>query len=75
MRLDNDVARVFRGDASVNKALRMVLQLVQIVQGPPRSSGFERGGPSRSREPGGYRGSSQARGFERKPRFEDDDEE
>jgi len=32
--LDPDVARVFRGDASVNKALRLVLQLLQVVQGP-----------------------------------------
>jgi len=28
------VARVFRGDASVNKALRLVLQLMQVAQGP-----------------------------------------
>jgi len=33
--LDPDVARVFRGDASVNKALRLVLQLMQVAQGPP----------------------------------------
>lgn len=33
--LDPDVSKVFRGDASVNKALRLVIQLMQVVQGPP----------------------------------------
>lgn len=69
--LDPDVARVFRGDASVNKALRLVLQLMQVVQGPPARAGAAR--PSGPRT-GGYRGSVEARGFERKPRFDDDDE-
>ncbi|MGE5336908.1 MAG: hypothetical protein ACM3PU_03710 [Gemmatimonadota bacterium] len=64
--LDPDVARVFRGDASVNKALRLVLQLMQVVQGPPRPYG-ERPRPPRS----GYQGGSEARGFTRKPRFEE----
>jgi hypothetical protein len=36
------VARVFRGDASVNKALRLVLQLMQVVQGPPPRRDGER---------------------------------
>lgn len=77
--LDPDVARVFRGDASVNKALRLVLQLMQVVQGPPRE-GAGRFGAERGRGGfggSGYRGSSESRGFERKPRFEesDDDEE
>ena len=70
--LDPDVARVFRGDASVNKALRLVLQLMQVVEGPgPRS---ERSAP-RTRT--GYQGSDEARGFARKPRFveRDDDED
>jgi hypothetical protein len=40
--LDPDVARVFRGDASVNKALRLVLQLMQVVQGPPPRRDGER---------------------------------
>jgi hypothetical protein len=74
--LDPDVARVFRGDASVNKALRLVLQLMQVVQGPPpgrRAAGAFEGRPPR-RE-GGYQGTGQARGFERKPRFVDDDEQ
>lgn len=66
--LDPDVARVFRGDASVNKALRLVLQLMQVVQGPPRSSFGER--PQR----GAYQGSDEARGFKRKPRFAEDDD-
>ena len=73
--LDPDVARVFRGDASVNKALRLVMQLMQVVQGPPRGFGSrpERaGGPPRG---GGYRGSTEARGFSRKPRFGADDDE
>jgi hypothetical protein len=72
--LDPDVARVFRGDASVNKALRLVLQLMQVVQGPPRDAGGARGerpaAPRRS-----YQGTPEARGFTRKPRFGDDDEE
>ena len=63
--LDPDVARVFRGDASVNRALRLVLQLMQVVQGPPASRG--------DRAPRGYQGSPEARGFARKPRFEDED--
>lgn len=63
--LDPDVARVFRGDASVNKALRLVMQLGEVVQGPAA-----RGAPARPR---GYQGSAQARGFERKPRFTDED--
>lgn len=70
--LDPDVARVFRGDASVNKALRLVLQLMQVVEGPgPRS---DRSAP-RART--GYQGSDEARGFARKPRFveRDDDED
>lgn len=62
--LDPDVARVFRGDASVNKALRLVLQLMQVVEGPgPRS---DRPAP---RPRTGYQGSDEARGFTRKPRF------
>lgn len=66
--LDPDVARVFRGDASVNKALRLVLQLMQVVEGPaPRG---DRPGP-RART--GYQGSDEARGFSRKPRFVEDD--
>jgi hypothetical protein len=68
--LDPDVARVFRGDASVNKALRLVMQLVQVVEGPgPRS---DRGAPPRS---AGYQGSAEARGFERKPRFMEDEDD
>jgi len=62
--LDPDVARVFRGDAAVNRALRLVLQLLQVVQGPPRPT---------ERAQRGYQGSPQARGFTRRPRFEDDD--
>lgn len=71
--LDPDVARVFRGDASVNKALRLVMQLMQVVQGPPRFGGrTERGEGERPRR--GYQGSAEARGFTRKPRFEDDEQ-
>jgi hypothetical protein len=66
--LDPDVARVFRGDASVNKALRLVLQMMQVVEGPaPRS---DRPAP-RARP--GYQGSDEARGFTRKPRFVEED--
>src|SRR5262245_24181215 len=64
--LDPDVARVFRGDASVNRALRLVLQLMQVVQGPPKPRG--------DRAPRGYQGSPEARGFTRKPRFEEDED-
>ncbi len=71
--LDPDVARVFRGDASVNKALRLVMQLVQVVEGPgPRSDRGAGAGPRRS---AGYQGSAEARGFERKPRFMEDDDD
>lgn len=80
--LDPDVARVFRGDASVNKALRLVLQLMQVVQGPasgPRTGPPREGGRSygseRPARGGGYRGSAEARGFERKPRFQEDSQE
>ena len=70
--LDPDVARVFRGDASVNKALRMVMQLMQVVQGPPRfGASAERTEGERPRR--GYQGSAEARGFTRKPRFDEDD--
>lgn len=65
--LDPDVAKVFRGDASVNKALRLVLQLMQVVEGPPPRAAADR--------PRGYQGSAEARGFERKPRVGDDDHE
>lgn len=68
--LDPDVARVFRGEASVNKALRLVMQLMQVVEGP---------GPHTDRGPRvprpGYQGTPEARGFERKPRFVEDSED
>jgi hypothetical protein len=64
--LDPDIARVFRGDASVNRALRHELQLMNVVQGPP---------PSRGERPArGYQGTPEARGFTRKPRFEESEE-
>jgi len=74
--LDPDVARVFRGDASVNKALRLVIQMVQVVEGPvaaaPRA--FEpRTDAAPPRRAGGYQGSPEARGFTRKPRFAEDE--
>jgi hypothetical protein len=72
--LDPDVARVFRGDASVNKALRLVMQLMQVVQGPPRAF-TPRGERPQGERPRGYQGSAEARGFTRKPRFESDDEQ
>jgi len=72
--LDPDVARVFRGDASVNKALRLVMQLMQVVQGPTRSFGPRAGRPEGERPRRGYQGSPEARGFSRKPRFEDDEQ-
>jgi len=73
--LDPDVARVFRGDASVNKALRLVMQLMQVVQGPPRSFGPRAARPEGERPRRGYQGSAEARGFTRKPRFEEEDEQ
>ena len=72
--LDPDVARVFRGDASVNKALRLVMQLMQVVQGPPRF-GARTERPEGERPRRGYQGSAEARGFTRKPRFDEDDEQ
>lgn len=66
--LDPDVARVFRGDASVNKALRLVLQLMQVIEGPG-----PRGDRPAPRPRSGYQGSDEARGFSRKPRFVEDD--
>jgi len=72
--LDPDVARVFRGDASVNKALRLVMQMMQVVQGPPRF-GARAERPEGERPRRGYQGSAEARGFTRKPRFESDDEQ
>lgn len=71
--LDPDVARVFRGDASVNKALRLVIQLMEIAAPRPRGGG-ERGYAERPRRPGGYQGSAEARGFVRKPRFDESEE-
>lgn len=68
--LDPDVARVFRGDASVNKALRLVIQLIEVTAPRPRAVG-ERGYAERPRKPGGYQGSAAARGFVRKPRFDE----
>jgi hypothetical protein len=76
--LDPDVARVFRGDASVNKALRLVLQLMQVVEGPPtadRAQAGDQRAAGRSVPPRAYKGSAEARGFERKPRFAADDDE
>ncbi len=77
MTLDPDVARVFRGDASVNKALRLVLQLMQVVQGPPpRAFGARTGderAPASAPARRGYQGSDEARGFKRKPRFGDNE--
>jgi hypothetical protein len=66
--LDPDVARVFRGDASVNKALRLVLQIMQVVEGPA-----PRGDRPAPRARPGYQGSDEARGFTRKPRFVEED--
>ncbi|GAB4472890.1 MAG: hypothetical protein OHK0044_16830 [Burkholderiaceae bacterium] len=68
--LDPDVARVFRGDASVNKALRLVIQLMEATAPRPRTSG-ERGHAQPPRKSGGYQGSAEARGFVRKPRFDE----
>jgi len=73
--LDPDVARVFRGDASVNRALRLVMQMMQVVQGPPRSFGARAERPEGERPRRGYQGSAEARGFTRKPRFEEDGEQ
>lgn len=67
--LDPDVARVFRGDASVNKALRLVLQMMQVVEGPG-----PRGDRPAPRPRTGYQGTDEARGFKRKPRMIEDDD-
>lgn len=68
--LDPDVARVFRGEASVNKALRLVMQLMQVVEGP----GARADRNPRAPRPG-YQGTPEARGFERKPRFVEDSDD
>lgn len=60
--LDPDVAQVFRGAAAVNKALRLVIQLLAVTAARPRLS------EATARARRGYRGSEQARGFKRKPR-------
>lgn len=67
--LDPDVARVFRGDAAVNRALRLVIQLMAVTAPRPQppASGRERAQPPRR----GYQGSEKARGFKRKPRFKE----
>lgn len=65
--LDPDVARVFRGAASVNKALRLVMQLNQVVQGPPQRPGAAR--PRFEADGAGRRHSAGA------ARFNDDDEQ
>jgi hypothetical protein len=74
--LDPDVARVFRGDASVNKALRLVMQLTEVAAPRPRAgSSVGRSAPAAGEAPRGYRGTSEARGFTRKPRFEEGGDE
>jgi hypothetical protein len=73
--LDPDVARVFRGDASVNKALRLVMQLVQVVEGPGGTAPRRDIPASTPTVRSGYQGSIEARGFQRKPRWEADGEQ
>lgn len=72
IRLDPDVARVFRDSESVNEALRLVLRLARFAggrpPGPPRDrapSFRERSGPPRRPERGDRPPPS------RKPRFEE----
>jgi hypothetical protein len=70
--LDPDVARVFRDDAAVNKALRLVIQLLHSVEGgagpAPRSTLRARpGGSDTAPRRSSYQGSAQARGFTRRP--------
>jgi hypothetical protein len=47
------------------------MQMMQVVQGPPRTFGPRTERPAGERR--GYQGSAEARGFTRKPRFEEDD--
>ena len=72
IRLDPDVARVFRDSESVNEALRLVMRLARFAggrpPGPPRDrapSFRERSGPPRRTERGDRPPPS------RKPRFEE----
>jgi hypothetical protein len=72
IRLDPDVARVFRDSESVNEALRLVMRLARFAggrpPGPPRDrapSFRERSGPPRRPERGDRPPPS------RKPRFEE----
>ena len=71
IRLDPDVARVFRDSESVNEALRLVIRLGRLAggrpAGPPRAPSFRERGPGAPprREPGGRPSGP------RKPRFEE----
>jgi hypothetical protein len=65
VKLDPDVARVFRGDASVNRALRLVMQLLQVVQGPRHAAG----GPGQR----GFAAGAPPRGVGRRARFDEDE--
>ncbi len=73
--LDPDVARVFRDDAAVNKALRLVIQLLHSVEEgagsaprpAPRSTLRRPGGSDTAPRRSSYQGSAQARGFTRRP--------
>ncbi|HTN50100.1 MAG TPA: hypothetical protein VMK32_11770 [Burkholderiaceae bacterium] len=69
IRLDPDVARVFRDSESVNVALRLVIRLARLGSGRPSGPPRDRGAPFRDRGAG-----ARARPDERparKPRFEE----
>jgi hypothetical protein len=74
IRLDPDVARVFRDSESVNEALRLVLRLARLAGGRPpafdRGPPGERRGPPRGPRPGPAPRATEAAA----PRFEDFDE-
>ncbi len=84
VRLDPDVARVFRDPEAVNEVLRMVIRMARLVGGRPASPSRERPtGPPRDRPPsfrergpGGpprreSRGNRPAASPPRRSRFED----
>jgi hypothetical protein len=47
---------------------------MEVAAPRPRAAGGERSFGDRPRRPGGYQGSSEARGFVRKPRFDENQE-
>jgi hypothetical protein len=73
IRLDPDVARVFRDSESVNEALRMVIRLAKLGSGRPPGPPRDRPPAFRERTPGPPRRTERGDRPQgpRKPRFEE----